>query len=338
MKIAIVGCGALGSYYGACLARAGHDVHFLLRSDLAAVRSHGVQIKSPDGDFTVHPHTAAHPSEIGISDLVVIGLKTTANPEFPRLLPPLVGHHTAVLTLQNGLGNEETLATLFPPRQILGGLCFVCINRTGPGQIEHIAHGRIVLGEFSHPPAATHGNETPSPQTELIAAAFRQGGVPCDITPNLNLAHWQKLVWNVPFNGLGVASAAGLPALASPHTPPAIPPSRCLTSDQLLDDPHWLEHVRGLMNEVIATANAHGLPIPADYAQFQIDRTREMGAYRASTLIDFEEGRPLEIETLFIAPLREAIRLGVATPHLRALCRVLVQLAASRNQFISLPD
>jgi len=329
MKIAIVGCGALGSYYGACLARAGHDVHFLLRSDLAAVRAHGVQISSPDGDFTVHPHTAADPAEIGVVDLVVIGLKTTANREFPRLLPPLVGPHTAVLTLQNGLGNEEALAQLFSPGQILGGLCFVCINRTGPGQIEHIAHGRIVLGEFNHPPL---------PRTELIANAFRKGGVPCEVTPDLDLAHWQKLVWNVPFNGLGVASAAGLPALSSGTIPSANPLSPCLTSDQLLADPRWLEQVLGLMNEIIATANAHGLSIPADYAQFQIDRTREMGAYRASTLIDFEEGRPLEIESLFIAPLREAIRLGVATPHLRSLCRVLVQLAASRNQIVPMPD
>ncbi len=347
MKIAIVGCGALGSYYGACLARAGHDVHFLLRSDLAAVRAHGVQISSPDGDFTVHPHTAADPAGIGVVDLVVIGLKTTANREFPRLLPPLVGPHTAVLTLQNGLGNEEALAQLFSPGQILGGLCFVCINRTGPGQIEHIAHGRIVLGEFNHPPlprtplqlpGGSRGHETPSLRAELIADAFRKGGVPCEVTPDLDLAHWQKLVWNVPFNGLGVASAAGLPALSSGTIPSANPLSPCLTSDQLLADPRWLEQVLGLMNEIIATANAHGLSIPADYAQFQIDRTREMGAYRASTLIDFEEGRPLEIESLFIAPLREAIRLGVATPHLRSLCRVLVQLAASRNQIVPMPD
>src|SRR5882672_11092838 len=106
MKIAVVGCGAVGSYYGAKLCRAGDDVHFLLRTDFDVVRRQGVSIQSPGGDFNVRPHCARQPEDIGESDLVLIGLKTTANGEFPKLLPPLVGRSTAVLTLQNGLGNE----------------------------------------------------------------------------------------------------------------------------------------------------------------------------------------------------------------------------------------
>src|SRR5512143_871689 len=103
MKVAVVGCGAVGSFYGAKLARAGQEVHFLLRSDYDAVRPRGVRIQSPDGDFQVRPHCARRPEEIGPADLVLIGLKTTANDQFPQLLPPLVGPATAVLTLQNGL-------------------------------------------------------------------------------------------------------------------------------------------------------------------------------------------------------------------------------------------
>ena len=110
MKIAVVGCGALGSFYGAKLCQLGEEVHFLLRSDYEQVRRHGVKVISPEGDFTVRPKAARSPEEIGASDLVIIALKTTANEEFPRLLPPLVGPETAVLTLQNGLGNEEALA------------------------------------------------------------------------------------------------------------------------------------------------------------------------------------------------------------------------------------
>src|SRR5439155_20443910 len=125
MKIAVVGCGALGSFYGAKLCRAGEDIHFLLRSDYEAVRRQGVFIQSPEGDFHVQPKSAKAPEEIGVSDLVLIGLKTTANDQFPRLLPPLVGPKTAVLTLQNGLGNEEQLAALLGSEKILGGLCFV---------------------------------------------------------------------------------------------------------------------------------------------------------------------------------------------------------------------
>src|SRR4051812_31868575 len=148
MKIAVVGTGAVGGYYGAKLARDAHEVHFLLRSDYEQVRRHGVRVISPEGNFNVRPKTARAPEEIGRCDLALIALKTTGNSELPKLLPPIVDENTAILTLQNGLGNEEELARLFPMEQILGGLCFVCLNRTAPGVIEHIAHGKIEMGEF----------------------------------------------------------------------------------------------------------------------------------------------------------------------------------------------
>lgn len=328
MKIAIVGCGALGSYYGACLARAGHDVHFLLRSDLNAVRAHGVQILSPNGDFQVHPQTAGSPREIGTCDLVVIGLKTTANDTFPDLIPPLVDSRTAVLTLQNGLGSEEALAQLVPPENVLGGLCFVCINRIAPGVIRHLAHGRIVLGQ--------HQRE-PDGRTLHIARIFRDAGVPCDVAEDLGHAHWQKLVWNIPFNGLGVASAAGLASLVQGHVPPDLMLHPCRSSDQLLADPEWESWVRRLMLEVIATARALGHPIQDDYAQYQIDRTREMGTYFASTILDFMERRPLEVVALFIEPWRAAQGVGVEVPTLQSLCKVLRDLASRNGQSVELP-
>lgn len=317
MKIAVVGCGALGGYYGACLARAGHETHFLLRSDFDVVRQRGVRILSPEGDFVVHPQAALSPTDIGMADLVLIGLKTTANPVFPRLLPPLVGPQTAVLTLQNGLGNEEALARIFPPEQVLGGLCFVCLNRIEPGVIQHLAHGRIVMGEF---------NRGPEARTHHLAEAFRRSGVPCTVTEHLTRAHWEKLVWNIPFNGLGVASCAGQEALLSGRLDPSGPLAPCLTTDRLLADPGWLALVRELMLEVIRTANALGYPISEDDADHQINRTREMGAYRASTLIDFERGQPLELDSLFAEPLRQASVAGIATPRLEALTRLLTTL------------
>lgn len=327
MKIGIVGCGALGSYYGACLARAGNEVHFLLRSDFETVRREGVSVESPAGDFHVRPHAARHPDEIGSCDLVVIGLKTTANSLFPELVLPLVSTSSRVLTLQNGLGSEEALARIIPEDQIMGGLCFVCINRTGPGKIRHIAHGRIVMGQFNAPP-----NE----RTEGIAALFRSAGIPCEIAQDLGFAHWQKLVWNVPFNGLGVASAAGLEALDQVTPPTTVDPRQCLSSDQLLANPEWETRVRELMREVILTARALGHDIPHDYAQFQIERTLEMGPYLASTILDFLERRPLELESLFLTPLRHARRQMVDTPHLVRLCQLLTFLAKHHGQEI--PD
>jgi 2-dehydropantoate 2-reductase len=332
MKIAIVGCGALGSFYGAKLARDGQDVHFLLRSDYATVRRHGVTIHSPDGDFNARPRCHRAPETIGPADLVLIGVKTTANDQFATLLPPLVHPRTALLTLQNGLGNEEKLSALFPVEQILGGLCFVCLNRVAPGQIHHLGHGAIVVGEF---------RRWPEPRTHDIATLFRHAGVPCDVTDNLARAHWEKLIWNIPFNGLGVASCAGYDCVRNGEPPspssrreemPSKGESRrpgpgpCLATDQLLRDPRWAGLVRALMHEVIQAARALGHHLADALAEKQIERTVPMGAYKASTLIDFERGQPLELESLFLEPLRQANQAGVPTPHLAALCRVLQSL------------
>ena len=139
-------------------------------------------------------------------------------------------------------------------------------------------------------------------------------------------AHWEKLVWNVPFNGLGVASAAGYDAVAGGGVRRDAPLGRCLTTDQMLADPRWEELARELMLEVIAAANALGLKISDSLAEKQISRTRAMGAYKASTLIDFERRQPLELESMFLEPLRQAHQAGVVAPRLTALCAVLKAL------------
>jgi len=331
MKIGVVGCGALGSYYGAKLCRDGQETHFLLRSDYSRVRVKGLRVRSVEGDFYVNPRCARAPEEIGVCDLVLIGLKTTANGQFANLLPPLVGDNTPVVTLQNGLGNEAPLAVLFGAEKILGGLCFVCLNRVEPGVIHHLAHGTIVLGEY---------DRWPEPRTHDLASMMRHAGVPCKVTDNLERAHWEKLVWNIPFNGLGVASAAGYEALTAPSSASRIPRSTspCLGTDQLLADPRWERLVRELMLEVIAAANALGFKVSESLAGEQIERTRTMGAYKASTLIDFERGQPLELESMFLEPLRRARKAGVTTPRLAALAAVLNALDPATDSITALAD
>ncbi|MFM8420782.1 MAG: 2-dehydropantoate 2-reductase [Verrucomicrobiota bacterium] len=317
-KVAIVGCGALGSFYGARLARAGLDVHFLLRSDLAAVRQHGVQVASFEGSFTSHPKAAATPADIGPCDAVVVALKTTANDALPALLPPLVGPSTVLVTLQNGLGNEEALEALFPHHPILGGLCFVCINRTAPGIIHHIAHGRILLGAWRSPI---------SPQARDVAGWFQRADITCDLTDDLMEAHWRKLAWNIPFNGLSVASCVGLDAYHGDATHRWQQAGHCLTTDLLLADPGWAGVVRDVMRDVIQASNALGFPIPREFADEQVRRTLDMGAYKPSTMIDFEEGRPLELDALFLLPLAHARRAGLPVPAMSKLAAVLEALS-----------
>jgi len=148
------------------------------------------------------------------------------------------------------------------------------------------------------------------------------------VRDQLDLAHWQKLVWNIPFNGLGVAGVAGIEPLLVPHASPlTLKPIRpVLPTDELLADPRWLALVRELMAEVLAVCAMKGARLSADYADQEIAKTKLMGAYRASTLIDFERGQPLELESLFLEPLRQARAADVNTPRLEALCRVLTTL------------
>ncbi|HMN03991.1 MAG TPA: 2-dehydropantoate 2-reductase, partial [Geobacter anodireducens] len=194
MKIAIVGAGALGLYYGALLQRAGEDVHFLLRRDFEAIVRNGLNVFSTDGDFVL-PHVKGYrtPDEIGAADLVLVGLKTFANDRYEELIRPLVGAETRILTLQNGLGNEEALAALFGPERVIGGVAFLCSNRGEPGEVHHLGAGRITLGDF-----LPRDREW----TEALAALFVRAGVECRATGDLKRARWEKLVWNIPFNGL----------------------------------------------------------------------------------------------------------------------------------------
>jgi 2-dehydropantoate 2-reductase len=253
----------------------------------------------------------------------VIGLKTTANHVLPDLLPPLIGARTAVLTLQNGLGNEEELEAFVDASQILGGLCFVCLNRVEPGVIRHTAHGSIVLGEY-------RGAE--NARTRSIADRFRHAGVPCELTVNLSQAHWEKLMWNIPFNGLGVAGSAGYKAVLTGCPPVEAVPRVSLATDRLLGDARWERLVRELMEEVLAVGRACGCPIEQTLVEEMIARTRCMGAYRASTLIDFELGRALELDSLFLEPLRRAQAARVATPRLVSLCAILSALETRREK------
>jgi 2-dehydropantoate 2-reductase len=299
-RIGIVGSGAIGCYYGGKLAALGRDVHFLMRGDLRAVRRSGLRIRGRTENVHV-PKLNCYNSteEIGPCDLVIVAVKTTANHALPALLPPLLHEKTMVLTLQNGLGNEEFLAEHFGAERILGGLCFICLNRTAPGVIEHFDVGRLALGEFSgYPQARTHD----------ISWEFKRCGVVCGVVENLALERWRKLVWNIPFNGLAVA-AGGVD-----------------TATILADDALRLRAL-ALMDEIIAIANGCGHPLPTAEALNQMKRTEPLGAYKPSTLMDHLAGRPLELEAIWGRPLKCAREAGVPAPELERLYQQLRALS-----------
>jgi 2-dehydropantoate 2-reductase len=299
MRIAIVGAGALGLYYGALLQRSGQDVHFLLRRDFEAVSRKGLKVFSINGDFTL-PVVQAYrePQEIGLVDLVLVGLKTFANEHYADLITPLLGEGTRILTLQNGLGNEEMLAELFGAERIIGGVAFLCSNRGEPGEVHHLGAGRIILGEYQ---------SIDPERVERLAAVFVRAGVDCRTTGDLRKARWEKLVWNIPFNGLCALLLQ--------------------TVDRLLAVPETRRLVREIMLEVIRSANAQDLskPISVEFAESMLEFTDNMGVYQPSMQIDRAEGRQLEIAAIFRTPLDFGARRGIPMPRVEMLATLLEQ-------------
>ncbi len=298
MRIGIIGSGALGLYYGALLQRSGQDVHFLMRRDYETVKRQGLQVYSVAGDFHLEQVACYRkPHEIGPVDLVLVGLKTFSNRNLTELIRPLLGTKTAILTLQNGLGNEELLAAAFGTERILGGVAFLCSNRREPGTVHHLGEGKILLGEFSA--GLTR-------RSRMLAEMFRRGGVNCKAVSDLRRARWEKLVWNIPFNGLSALLEKDVTAILE-HAP-----SR--------------ELVRELMLEVIAGANVQPLEEPIDAPQFSqqlIAFTENMDHYRPSMMLDRLEGRPLELDAIYTIPLQQARRAGVAMPRVAMLNSLL---------------
>lgn len=298
-KIAVVGAGAIGLYYGARLAAHGEDVRFLLRSDYDTVIRDGIRVKSVDGDLRLRSVKAYRSSEeIGEVDWVIVAWKATANGRFAEVVGPLLGPTTRILTLQNGLGNDVALARLFGPERVLGGLCFVCINRLSPGCVEHTAGGKITVGDY----LLAEG----SPKAKAVSSALRAAGVPSETAESLEQAQWRKLVWNVPFNGLAIAEGG-------------------VTTDRILLELGLSGEVAALMREVIEVAGAKGHEIEDSVVDFELNRTRKMGAYRPSSMIDFVEGRAVEYDAIWGEPLRQAKEAGIAVPQLERLAERILQ-------------
>lgn len=298
-KIAVIGSGAVGCYYGGMLASAGREVHFLMRSDLTVVRENGLKIHS--GGRLVHINPAfAHgcAEEIGPCDLVIIAIKTTANQELEKLLPPLLGPETTLITLQNGLGNEEFLAARWGADRVLGALCYICLNRVAPGGIAHYGEGVTSIGEYGR---------AAGPRARALAEAWAGVGVGTRVVDNLINERWRKLVWNIPFNGLSIAAGG-------------------VAVDEILADAGLRILARQLMGEVLQAAHRLGEEIPESYADFQIERSFGIGAYKPSSLIDWELKRPLEVESIWGEPWRRGVAAGATMDRLETLYRLLHQI------------
>lgn len=312
LKYAILGTGALGGFYGAKLQRVGLDVHFLVRSDFEHVTQHGLVIESVDGDFTLPQVNAYRDVEKMLCcDVVVIAMKTTQNYQLPQILPTVIKDNGVVVVLQNGLGIEEEVAEIVGYQRVIGGLSFLTANKTAPGHIRHLSYKNIILGEF----AANYQQVEITQRVKDIAGDFETAGIPVELSEDLLLARWKKLVWNIPYNGLSVILDA--------------------TTSELMGNICTRQLVESLMNEVVVGAKACNRVISDSFVQLMLSNTAKMIAYRTSMKIDYDERRPLEVEAIFGNPFRKATALGASLPLIGCLYQQLKFLdARSRGKGI----
>ena len=306
LRIAIVGAGAVGGYYGGLLARAGMDVHFLLRSDHAVIAAQGLRIESPNGDFHLPAdrlNITDRADRLPPVDLVLLATKATSNEHLPELLRPIVGKRTMVLCVQNGIGGVEACTALLGAERVLAGLGFICTNRIAPGHIRHMGFGLIRFGPISASPVL---------DPAALERALQAGGLPIELSDDIHRDRWGKLVWNIPFNGLGAAMD--------------------LSVDRLVNHPRGLELVESIMREVIALARSLGHTFPGDLVEQQIAKTVRMGAYKTSMQLDRQAGRPLERDAIITRPLTIARREGVLMPIVETIDRQLACFDVTLNK------
>ena len=290
MKIAILGAGALGCYYGARLVEAGHEVCFIGRSVYEPVKANGLQVESVHGDIRLpQVNVCRRAEECGPADLVIVCWKTTCNDQLGAYLPALVGEHTEVLTLQNGMGNAEAISAYVPAERVYIGLCFVCCMMDEPGKIRHLEGGDIQFAPFV-------SSEAGSARAREFAAMFEQAHIGSTAFDHAEQIQWCKLTWNIPFNGLCVAHGG-------------------ISVKKLFTMPGQDERARAIMEEVCQAAEKRGYPLPMDIVHKQMERTRIMGEFIPSSAVDYLRGRPVEYDAIWGSTLARAREAGVGVPH-----------------------
>ena len=310
MRVAIVGSGAVGGYFGAKLARADQDVSFVARgAHLAAIRERGLQIRSAKlGDFAVHAPADDDPARIGPVDLVLFTVKAYDNDSALALLPPLVGEQTTVLTLQNGVDSVDEVAAKVGESRVLGGTTYVATALETPGVIVQTGvHRSIIFGEVFG------GRGQITPRVRAIADAMTPADIQVTAVPDGRGPIWDKFVYLAPFSGF--TGAARLPI------------------GPLWQEPQFREMFYAAAREVAALAAAEGVTLSPDrFAKLTEYMDNIPPTTRSSLLIDLEMGKPIEVEALQGAALRRAARHGVPMPIISTLYSVLKPWSKGRRR------
>jgi 2-dehydropantoate 2-reductase len=293
-SILIVGAGAVGALFGSALARQGAQVSVVCRSDFEVVQRDGYDIVSPSlGNHRFRPH-AVYREVVDCKtppEYLILTVKVLAGLDRAALIRPAVGPETVIVLIENGVDIEAEIAAAFPNNELLSGLAIVGVGRGAAGKVRHESMGSLNLGR--HP----NGR---SMSAERLAALFNGGGIACNVIDNVVTGRWQKAVWNATFNPISIMGGV-------------------LDTAVILGTEQSRAFVRAAMEEVCATAAAVGHPLHPKLIDQYIAGTLAIPAYKTSMALDYENGRPMEIEAILGNTVRAARRHGVATPILDTL-------------------
>lgn len=300
MKIAVLGSGAVGGYYGALLSRAGHDVVFIARgAHLDAIRADGLRVRGALGDWRIHARAEHDTVSVGHVDLVLFAVKTYDNETALPLLPPLVGPSTTVLTLQNGVDSPDVVSAAVGRRPVLGGAAYIATAVASPGVIEQTGtYRRMAFGEVFDPP----GDLTP--RVAGLHDAFVAADIQSEAAPDGRVPLWEKFIYLAPFAGMTGAARQPVGVIRR--------------------DPAARAQLLAAFAEVHALARAEGVPVAADLLDrvlTYVDGVPE--TMRSSMLIDLSQGKRIEVEALQGAVVRRAAVRAVPVPVMTTLYAVL---------------
>ena len=298
MRITIMGTGGVGGYFGARLAQAGHDVHFVARgAHLAALREHGLKVESPAGALHLpQVKVTDDPATIPGADVVLFGVKLWDTEAAATAIRPLIGPGTAVISFQNGVVKDDIVRRIVGDDAVVGGVCYIAATIAEPGVIRHTGSmHKLVFGE--------HDGRS-SDRVQRLAQACAGAGFDHELSPNIRRTQWEKFVFLVGLSGSTATARVPIGPIRS-H-----PRSRSFLHD--------------LMHETVQVARAEGVDLPADYAAQRLAFCDGLIPTMTSSMHhDLQRGSRLEVRWLGGDVVDRGERLGIATPNNRAVLDIL---------------
>ena len=298
MKIGVIGTGAVGGYFGGKLANAGYDVTFTARGViLEALQTNGLQIKSYKGDFTIkNPKVTSNFKDLRDSDIILLCVKSYSTREIAKALNNIISEKTIIISLQNGIENEDILSEVLGPKHVMGSVVFITSSVPAPGVIKHTSYGKIILGEL---------NKEITKRLISVEKMFLEAGVPASTTTNIKRELWKKLMLNVPYNGFTALTRRPL--------------------ENYFELPEAQESFLKALKEVQLVASKEGYKITDEEVEQALAFTKTEGftAFKSSTLLDIEAGKPVEIDAMQGAVIRAAKKHDLDIPMNKLLYALL---------------